>query len=386
MRKSLTGMARKGETVEVADCPFVPGIAGRPPYLAGREQQQSELVEQLDLLGRGKPAHPPPILFGPRGNGKTALLNWTRKQALNRGINALELLTTEVCTADEFVNRFAPSSWWRTAIESILPRGAELRLKRLGSTTLTDVLAELVKRRPAILLVDEAHTLGPVLGRHLFHATLSLMSAGKPFQFVFAGTPDLLRHMKTMGVTFWERSLILPVMRLDQQASSDAIRIPLESGGRSISGDALERVIQVSHGYPYFLQLWGELLWEAAGATARPLGMDDVNSLHSQFVDTRDRFYFQRYLELKRSGLLAPAVALAEAFEGQESLQGSKVDDVLERGFAVKSGPTEQADVAGIRHKLHDLGYIWAPGGASGMEYYPGLPGLMSFVADAPAR
>ena len=189
-----------------------------------------------------------------------------------------------------------------------------------------------------------------------------------------------------MGATFWERSLILPVMKLDQQASSDAIRIPLESGGRSIAGDALERVIQESHGYPYFLQIWGELLWNATGATARPLGMDDVNSLHPQFVATKDQFYFSRFLELKESGLLAPATLLAEAFEGRDSLEDSEVDDLLMRGLAVKSGTSEPVDVAEVCDKLHDLGYIWAPGGSLGKKYYPGIPSLMSFVAATPAR
>ena len=382
MRKS----ARENRTGKAADCPFIPGIAGLPPYLAGRERQQAQLVERLDLLGRCKPAHQPPILFGPRGNGKTTLLNWTRQQALNRGINVLELLTSEVCTVEEFVIRFSPCPWWRTVIESISPRAAEHRLRKLASRTLTEALAKLVKKGPAILLVDEAHTLEPALGKRLLHATLSLISAGKPFLFVFAGTPDLLRHMTTMGVTFWERSLILPIRRLDHRAASDAIRIPLESGERPIASDALERVVQESNGYPYFLQTWGELLWEVAGAPARPLGMDDVNSVHPKFVETRDLFYLFRYQELQECGLLDPAVVLAEAFEGRDSLEDLEVDDALMHGLEAKSGTPDSANVSGIRNKLHDLGYIWAPGGASGTKYYSGIPSLMSFVAEANPR
>ena len=357
-----------------------------PPYLAGRERQQTELQKQLDLLGRGKPAHPPAILFGPRGNGKTALLNWTRQQAVNRGIRVLELTTSETRSAEEFVDQFSSRSWWRTIIESISIRGAEVRLRMLGATTLTEALAKSVAKRPAILLVDEAHTIEPALGKHLFQATLSLISAGKPFQFVLAGTPNLPSHMRTMGVTFWERSLIMPVMRLNQQASSDAIRIPLESGDRPIAADALERVVQESNGYPYFLQIWGQMLWEVAGAAPRPLGMEDVNRVHPGFVDTRDRFYLSRYLELKECGLLAPAVVLAEAFEGRDSLEDSVVDDALKRGLGAKSGTSEPVDFAEVRNKLHDLGYIWYPGGASGTKCYSGIPSLMSFVAKPTLR
>lgn len=381
MQMSLIGAPRESETAGVADCPFIPGFAGVPPYLAGREVQQTELERQLDVLCRGKPAHPPPILFGPRGNGKTALLNWTRQQAVDRGINVLELRTSETRSVEEFVNQFSTTSWWKTIIESISIRGAEVRLRKHGSATLAETLASVVKKRSAILLIDEAHTLQPALGTPLFQATLSLISAGSPFQLVLAGTPNLRGHMRTMGVTFWERSLVMPIARLDQRASSDAIRIPLESGGRPIAVDALERVVQESNCYPYFLQLWGKLLWEVAGETARLLTMEDVNNVHPQFVDTRDQFYLSRYLELKECGLLAPAVVLAEAFEGRDSLEDSVVDEALKRGLGPKSGTSEPVDFADVRHRLHDLGYIWSPGGASGTKYYSGIPSLMSFVA-----
>ena len=383
---SLIGTSGGRDASASAVSPFLPGFAGVPPYLAGREQEQAVLEEQLELLSCGTAPHPPPILFGPRGNGKTALLNWTRQQALDRGINALELMTNEVCTAEEFVSTFSPTAWWRSMIESISIRGTEVRLRKHGATNLREALAKLVKKCPAILLVDEAHTLDPALGRDLFRATLSLISDGKPFQLVLAGTPNLRSHLGSMGATFWERSLVLPIRRLDHRASSDAIRIPLESGDRSIAGDALERVVQESNGYPYFLQIWGKLLWKAAGATARALSMDDVTSLHPRFVATRDQFYFSRFLELKQSGVLVPAVILAEAYEGQESLEDFEVDDALTHGLEGKGGIPEPPDIAGVRDKLHDLGYIWAPSGDSGKKYYSGIPSLMSFVAEKHSR
>lgn len=114
--------------------------------------------------------------------------------------------------------------------------------------------------------------------------------------------------------------------------------------------------------------------------------MDDVNNLHPEFVDTRDRFYLFRYQELQECGLLAPAIVLAEAFEGRDSLEDLEVDDALVHGLEVKSGTPDLADVSGIRNKLHDLGYIWAPGGASGKKYYSGIPSLMSFVAKTTSR
>ena len=380
------GAARESERVTTAECPFTPAFAGLPPYLSGREREQAELEQQLDRLSRGRAPHSPSILYGPRGNGKTSLLNWTRQRAVNRGINVLELRTSEIRSADEFVYHFSSRSWWKTIMESFSIRDAEVRSQELGATNLSEALAKLVTKQPAILLIDEAHTLEPALGTPLFQATLSSISEGKPFQLVLAGTPDLRGHIGTMGVTFWERSLVLPISRLDQRGSSDAIRIPLELGERPIAADALERVVQESNGYPYFLQIWGQILWQVAGATPRPLGMEDVNSVHPEFVDTRDQLHLSRYLELKELGLLAPAVVLAEAFEGRDSLEDSVVDEALKRGLGAKSGTSEPVDFAEVRHKLHDAGYIWSPGGASGTKYYSGIPSLMSFVAKSGPR
>ena len=96
------GVARVGDRVAAAECPFVPGFAGLPPYyLAGREREQAELEQQFDRLSRGRAPHSPSILYGPRGNGKNTLLNWTRQLAVNRGINVLELRTSEIRTAED---------------------------------------------------------------------------------------------------------------------------------------------------------------------------------------------------------------------------------------------------------------------------------------------
>lgn len=78
--------------------PFLPGTGALPPYMAGRQQEQNTVEEYLDFLEQGMAPPSPLIFYGPRGNGKTALLHWTRRRALDRGIEVINLGTAEVRT------------------------------------------------------------------------------------------------------------------------------------------------------------------------------------------------------------------------------------------------------------------------------------------------
>ena len=63
--------------------PFQAGDGGLPPYLAGREYEQEICGAFLSRLRNDRPP-PREILFhGPRGNGKTALLAWFRKESVS---------------------------------------------------------------------------------------------------------------------------------------------------------------------------------------------------------------------------------------------------------------------------------------------------------------
>ena len=55
---------------------FTPGDGATPPALTGREREEAVLTRCLgDLLGGRAPPHNV-VLTGPRGTGKTVLLNW----------------------------------------------------------------------------------------------------------------------------------------------------------------------------------------------------------------------------------------------------------------------------------------------------------------------
>ena len=323
------------------------------------------------------------IFYGPRGNGKTTMLNWASRQAVDQGIRSVRLDTSQVRTEDAPAKHLSPDSWLTGIFEGFSWRGTEVRLRRPEAATTTKALARLVKSRPTILLIDEAHTLETTVGAQLLQAAQTLASEGRPLLLALAGTPSLPGHLHKLHATFWERSMVLPLLRLDDRASAEAIRIPFEQEGYDVVPEALESIVEDSHGYPYFLQLWGRFLWSQARQSSGPIGIDAVNRVRPRFEETRNRFYLERYRELKNRGLVAAAVALAEAYEGVDSLDDFQVDEVLNGALEADGLAAGASRLMEVSRELHNLGYIWSPGGGRKDLYVSGIPSLMSFVVDA---
>ena len=362
-------------------CPFNPAFGGVPPYLAGREQEQRSIARDLHELKHSGRAPFAMIVFGPRGNGKAALRQWTQSLALEKGIETMSVASSMINTEDALVRVLSARRWRTGIIKAASAFGLRLPVNGQRATTITRALEKRVRRRPLLLWIDDAHTLDPDVGRRLLQAAQEVYGDEAGILLMMAGTPDLPKHLRRMHATFWERSSILPLARLEASASADAVRIPLEAANRSISTEALEQVVQESHGYPFFLQLWGQVLWYAVETAERTIGMDDVDRARPEFEKALDVFYGLRFDELCDRDLVAPATAIARAFGNCESLHRSEVTETLQTVLAGENLPSGPGDITNVITKLHNLGYIWSPGGNLANRYFPGIPSLMTYVA-----
>ena len=362
-------------------CPFNPAFGGIPPYLAGREQEQRSIARDLhDLKDSGR-APFAMIIYGPRGNGKAALLQWAQHLALEKGIETIRVTSSMIDTEDALVRVLSARRWRTAIIKAASAFGLHLPVNGQPATTITRALEKRVRRRPLLLWIDGAHTLDPDVGQHVLQATQLVSGEGARILLMLVGSPALISHLHKMRAGFWERSPILPLARLEAGASADAVRIPLEAANRSISTEALEQVVQESHGYPFFLQLWGKVLWYAVEDAERTIGVDDVDRARPEFEKARDVFYGSRFDELCDEDLVAPATAIARAIEDRESLHRSEVDEALRMVLAGENLPSGPGDVRNVIVKLRNLGYIWSPGGNLANRYFPGIPSLMTYVA-----
>lgn len=244
-----------------------------------------------------------------------------------------------------------------------------------------EMLERRVRRGPLLLTIDEAQEMDGEFGQELLNTAQLLLGDRLPLMLILAGTPDLPRRLSAMGASFWSRSRRLPIGRLRPDAAADAVRIPMEEHGRAIEADALEQVVSESQGYPYFLQVWGRVLWEGCPDRAAPLSLADVNRLRSAFATERGLYYDERYEELKRADLVEVAHQVAGLFLTSQRRPPGDVEQVVEDSLHASGQPAAGEDVRLVCDRLRDLGYVWLVVKNEVRYYEPGIPSLMAYVS-----
>ena len=361
--------------------PFRPGPGGLPPYLAGRGSEQTIFRRLLSGLQDGLAPPREVVLHGPRGNGKTALLAWLQREAAGYSeVDVLRLTPAGIPTETKLIERLLPVSWLqRFAPDEISLHGITWRPGQGHPPPLDEALEARTRKKPLILLLDEAHTLDEQVGCTLLNASQQI-GRDLPFLLVLAGTPGLRTHLNTMNVSFWNRAERRPVGRLDPSAAGEAIRQPLHGENIEIDEDALAHVVRESHGYPYFVQLWGDALWRQATEATEPEARRRVTRAAADAVQTafdreRNDYYLDRYEELERLRLLPVARTVANAFDSQPLLDDAQLETAVREGLRTAgdtNGLTEAKDA------MRDLGYVWRPEATPTWE--PGIPSLMDYV------
>ena len=382
--------------------PFVPGTGASPPILAGRESHKRRLEDLcLRLTETRVGAHRPAVLIGPRGNGKTVLLNWLEERATPMGIDIIWATPDQVPSIDALAEKLGASDSGRLeAAKASGQLGSEVlggaggslefklrQLQRHSPPDLTAILQARASRRPFALLLDEAHTLSVEVGRALLNAT-QIASKRAPLLLAMAGTPDLRDALGEMSATFWGRAMKVGVGLLSEEDVVTAIADPLGWNGISLAGEeAWAHVTADSQGYPYFVQTWGEELWRH-GRDLRDsdplrakegrvvLSEAEVKKAGGRVSVEKNDYYGDRYEELGKLGVLGPARAVAAAFASQPAAAFSweALTEIARREIDAD----KQADDV-LQHLSH-VGFVWRSPDTNGWR--PGIPSLMSYVLE----
>ena len=370
---------------------FVPGSGIEPPLLAGREEPLKKLADLIGYLQEDNSAAPgDAVLFGPRGNGKTILLNAFGQQSDGKGIDILSLkgkqVSDEVRLATYLLRQREVSMKDTEALK--LDKGkvglnfVSGELSRMNredretyiTTHLFDLLATRCRNRPLLMIIDEAHTLDFETGGLLLNTSQAVRETGAPFLLVLAGTPNLRDHLDLMSATFWDRAEIISVGRLDSAATRAALLEPLKDFGISVEHEALETVGVESQRYPYFIQAWGKALClTLRDRQATHIDTELVDAARPVFAERRTDYYEKRYEELTRQNLLEPAKAVSAMFQDTDLIDS----EVLQENLVAALSPDLQGALDMLR-KLSHLGFIWKP--PASIYYEPGIPSLMGYV------
>ena len=361
--------------------PFRPGTGATPPYLAGREAEKRLFREILSDLANGIPPGTQVVLYGPRGNGKTVLLDWLERKAAGVDLETAVLRTAEIPDVERLRESLVPRSWWeRPAAEEVVAGGFSGKPGTLPAPPVGEILSRRAGSTPLVLLVDEAHTLQLEVGRALLNAA---QEAGRkhPFLLVLAGTPHLEGRLNAMGASFWNRAQQVRVGRLSEQATAEALRRPFVAEGITVLENALATMTRESQRYPYFVQVMGGAVWEQTAALSdgrRRVTTETVDLARRGFNATRGRYFRQRLDELRKRRLSRVALSVATAFCGRSVLTDPQLDAAVEAGLGGAAHPKAADDAI---EALGDLGFIWRVDDR--MEWEPGIPSLMDYARDA---
>ena len=150
-----------------SDLNFKSGPEETPPFLAGRKKEKEEIKLILDRLMNGNSPGQNIVLIGPRGNGKTVLMQWVKEEAGSyKGKVKCETLNSHCFrTHDDLVRSLkspeeSPEGFKVERIRAKTPIfDAEVPRREAKKEMLRDVLEQRCSESGLVILIDEAYTL-----------------------------------------------------------------------------------------------------------------------------------------------------------------------------------------------------------------------------------
>jgi hypothetical protein len=296
--------------------PYAPGAGQRPPELAGRDRQLDQFDVTLERVAAGRPERSM-VLSGLRGVGKTVLLNALRGQAVKRawGTGKLEarpdqslrlpLAQAVHAAVREMAHRhrdpdrvdavagvlksFALStpmadrrgSRWSPAVSI----GADVPATK-GRADSGDLELDLIELFTDVadlardlgvgvgLFVDEMQDVATAELAALCGACHEISQQGAPLVVVGAGLPHLPVALAA-SKSYAERLFRYVVVdRLPREMADRALLVPAGTEDVDYDPAALDELYRLTDGYPYFVQAYGKVTWDAA--LASPIQVSDV--------------------------------------------------------------------------------------------------------------
>nr|MEE4269097.1 AAA family ATPase [Candidatus Krumholzibacteria bacterium] len=360
--------------------PFAPGAGAPPPALVGRDEIVTTAEIVLHRIRNGRPEKSQ-MLLGLRGVGKTVLLNKIGQIAEDLGYLVVKLEAPEGQRLAAYLAPALKGTLMRLsrsekakdlaghAMDAL--RGfasafkvsiGELQLEVSGPPSadsgnleidLPALLVAVGKAAQAgdesvAILVDEIQYLTVDDLRALIVAFHIVSQRGLPVVLFGAGLPQVA-GLAGDAKSYAERLFDYPsVGPLSDVAAREAILLPLQAEGVDIKEDALAQIVDVTRGYPYFLQEWGKHAWNVADAP--PIDAADLMKTSREATEALDRNFFRvrfdRLTPREQDYLRSMAELGPGAHRSGEisKLLGKKVENL---------GP--------LRSSLIKKGMIWSP-------------------------
>ena len=322
---------------------------------------------------------PPIKIIGPRGSGKTTLLACAKNMAREKKIHVIRCPHMKDVTPGYAYRTLVERMLGDDEIEKTTSRGFNKVVKAERTTrikkreTYIKILAALLRKKPVLLLLDEAVHYDEELLGMILQENQQFISDNLPLAMIIAGTPALDRHLSKLDATFINRSEDIYINQLSDEAVREALREPFKKRKVKVDARALELMASWTNNYPYFIQIVGRLVWQVMQQADR----STVDLLLTQEAEptmqkARDRYYHKVYTDIDRAKLLDQAEQMVDIIESADKALATR--SVRERLGEAASLDEDQARE--VFDKLFDLGLIWLLDG----KVAPALPSFFDYI------
>jgi hypothetical protein len=363
--------------------PYAPGAGAPPPELAGRDELRETVRVAIERLRRGLPSKSI-LMVGLRGVGKTVLLDRMRDDAEAGGIYTLRieapegrslpaLLAPQLRIALLRMSRHEQAkAFGERALRALAGFAKSLKVKyhdiEVGLDfdpepgladngdlehdlqALFEAAGEAAKKAGTalVLFIDELQYVEEAQLAALITALHRTAQRQLPVTLVGAGLPQLRGRMG-QAKSYAERLFDFPqIGALPPDAAKFAIAKPAADQGVGIEEPALERIVQETRGYAYFLQEWGKHAWDTAAAS--PITLTDVERASRLTIGALDESFFR--VRFDRLTLAEKKYLRAMAEIGPGPHRSGDIANVFGR---------KVSSLAPIRNQLISKGMIWSP-------------------------
>lgn len=312
--------------MDEASNPYAPGAGTRPPELAGRDDVLKKAKISIQRV-QGSRSAKSFIFIGLRGVGKTVLLNEVQRLAEDLGCQVLHVEAHDGKSLPELIvpglRAILLSLDTMAKATDATRRGLRVLKSFVGSvkvkigeidiglslpaekgaadsgdletdlSTLFLAVGEAAKSRSktVVITIDELQYLSDEELSALIMAVHRISQKALPLLVVGAGLPQLVGQMGE-SKSYAERLFDFPkIGPLADEYARAAIKEPATKEGVKFTRQALDEIIRVTEGYPYFLQEWGYHAWNIAKKS--PINEMDARAATAYATTSLDDSFFR---------------------------------------------------------------------------------------------
>lgn len=303
--------------------PYRPGAGLMPTYLAGRDEDIENVTQMFEALSMNMPVQS--IIFsGLRGVGKTVLINSLQKIAEDKDIFCKHIEVEErndfisqiAACSQAFLRKVSAKEKFRHLIQKPLdaikalvisfdPSDSTFSLsmqekelyKSVNLTQgLTDVFTTVGETAykagiPICFFIDEIQYMKPKELGSLISALHRTNQLGYPVMVIGAGLPKIYKMLSDERSYSERLFLYKEIGSLTDEQSRNAIEIPAQKFEIHYTDKAIEQIISITKGYPFFIQQMCQVVYK--NAVEKEIGCGCVESSTEEFYKLLDVGFFK---------------------------------------------------------------------------------------------